>query len=99
VTKFLLRKKISALALVTLPFVTAFVTLPQVEYARSNFWSCGITSGKAMRSVCLQSVFATQPKPSLREKPILDSNVLSNQMFLIIFATREGSGSGLGRGV
>ena len=33
----------------------------QAEYARSNFRSCGITSGEAMRIVCPQAVFATQP--------------------------------------
>lgn len=35
--------------------------LGQVEYARENFWSCGITSGKAMRIVSPQAFFATQP--------------------------------------
>ena len=35
--------------------------LGQIEYARSNFWNCGIKSGEAMSIVCPQGIFATQP--------------------------------------
>lgn len=43
----------------------------QVEYARSNFWRSGITSGEAVRSFCPQIVFATQPKLLLQLQDII----------------------------